>query len=152
MIQTKEHRYSDEKQSYQGVIAYDDTQQGKRPVVLVAHAWMGQSQFEEDKATALAQLGYLAFAIDVYGEGKRANDASEAESLMNAALAGVVEKASPPQTQAGPSPAHPFADFLTEPERGADAPAIPTPMVSNMKVLAAILASLGTELQLAFKP
>lgn len=87
MIQTKEHRYSDEKQSYQGVIAYDDTQQGKRPVVLIAHAWMGQSQFEENKAIALAQLGYLAFAIDVYGKGKRANDASEAESLMNAALA-----------------------------------------------------------------
>lgn len=86
MIQIKEQRYSDEQQSYQGIIAYNDTQQGKRPVVLIAHTWMGQSQFEENKAIALAQLGYLAFAIDVYGQGKRANNASEAESLMNEAL------------------------------------------------------------------
>lgn len=87
MIQTKKQVYSNEKQAYQGVIAYDDRVQGKRPVVLIAHTWMGQSQFEEDKAIALAQLGYLAFAIDVYGQEKRAHDASEAEKLMNEALA-----------------------------------------------------------------
>lgn len=87
MIQIQKHQYADDTQAYQGVIAYDDSWQGKRPVVLVAHAWMGQSQFEEDKAVALAQLGYLAFAIDVYGQGKRAKNTAEAETLMQAALA-----------------------------------------------------------------
>ena len=86
MIQTTQLIYSDKKQSYEGVIAYDDSQKGKRPVVLVSHTWMGQSQFEEDKAKELAKLGYLAFAIDVFGQGRRAKNAEEAEALMNEML------------------------------------------------------------------
>ncbi|WP_318312455.1 dienelactone hydrolase family protein [Flagellimonas crocea] len=83
MIHTNDFIYSDNGKSYQGVVAYDDGITGKRPVVLVAHTWVGQSQFEADKAAELAKLGYLAFAIDVYGQGKRAKDATEAEKLMN---------------------------------------------------------------------
>lgn len=86
MIQTTQLIYSGKKQSYEGVIAYDDSQKGKRPVVLVSHTWMGQSQFEEDKAKELAKLGYLAFAIDVFGQGRRAKNAEEAEALMNEML------------------------------------------------------------------
>ncbi|MFC4219129.1 dienelactone hydrolase family protein [Flagellimonas marina] len=86
MIQTTQLIYSDKKQSYEGVIAYDDSQKGKRPVVLVSHTWMGQSQFEEDKAKELAKLGYLAFAIDVFGQDRRAKNAEEAEALMNEML------------------------------------------------------------------
>ncbi|MEZ4811406.1 MAG: dienelactone hydrolase family protein [Allomuricauda sp.] len=86
MIRTEERVYSDSKRAYQGVVAFDDALEGKRPVVLICHTWVGQSQFEETKAIELAKLGYLAFAIDVYGQGKRAKDASEAEILMNEAL------------------------------------------------------------------
>ncbi|MER3374161.1 MAG: dienelactone hydrolase family protein [Allomuricauda sp.] len=86
MIQTQQLIYSDKQQSYEGVISYDDTIKGKRPVVLVSHTWVGQSQFEEDKAKELAKLGYLAFAIDVFGQGRRAKDANEAEALMNEML------------------------------------------------------------------
>ncbi|WP_036383375.1 dienelactone hydrolase family protein [Muricauda sp. MAR_2010_75] len=86
MIQTTQLTYSDKQQSYEGVIAYDDTIKGKRPVVLIAHTWVGQSDFEEDKAKELAKLGYLAFAIDVFGQGRRAKNADEAEALMNEML------------------------------------------------------------------
>lgn len=86
MIQTQQLIYSDKQQSYEGLIAYDDTIKGKRPVVLVSHTWVGQSDFEEDKAKELAKLGYLAFAIDVFGQGRRAKDANEAEALMNEML------------------------------------------------------------------
>lgn len=87
MITTQEFSYKGLGQTFQGVIAYDEAQKGKRPVVMVSHTWVGQSQFEVEKAEALAEQGYLAFAIDVYGQGKRAKDATEAEELMNEMLA-----------------------------------------------------------------
>ena len=86
MIKTEERIYFDSKKNYQGIIAFDDTLEGKRPVVLICHTWVGQSQFEETKAIELAKLGYLAFAIDVYGQGKRAKNTSDAEAFMNEAL------------------------------------------------------------------
>ncbi len=87
MIQTNNFTYAASGQSYQGVVAHDDSIKGKRPVVLVSHTWVGQSEFETKKASELAKLGYLAFAIDVYGKGKRAKNATEAEALMNELLA-----------------------------------------------------------------
>lgn len=87
MITTQEFIYEGLGQTFQGIIAFDDALQGKRPVVMVSHTWAGQAQFEADKATELAKQGYLAFAIDVYGKGKRAKDATEAEEFMNEMLA-----------------------------------------------------------------
>jgi dienelactone hydrolase len=43
----------------------------KRPVVLVVHAWGGQDEFARAKAHMIADLGYIGFAIDVYGKGRR---------------------------------------------------------------------------------
>lgn len=60
----------------------DDSKMQQWPAVIVAHAWMGQDQFACRKAEALAELGYIGFAADVYGEGKTASDAQEAECLM----------------------------------------------------------------------
>lgn len=54
----------------------------KRPAILVAHAWMGQDQFARKKADALASLGYIAFAADLYGEGRTAAQEEEAQQLM----------------------------------------------------------------------
>ena len=87
MLKKEKYTYEDANQSYEGVVAFDDGIQGKRPVVLVAHTWVGQSDFEASKAEKLAELGYLAFAIDVYGKGRRATNVSEAEALMNEMLA-----------------------------------------------------------------
>src|SRR5690242_16383652 len=50
-------------------VAYDDAAQGRRPAVLIAHQWAGQSDFERGKAEALARLGYVGVAIDLYGKG-----------------------------------------------------------------------------------
>ncbi len=54
----------------------------KRPAILIAHAWMGQDQFARHKADELAQLGYIGFAADLYGEGRTAANAEEAQKLM----------------------------------------------------------------------
>lgn len=65
----------------EGYIAYDDSFQGKRPGVVVAHEWFGQTSYERKRAEQLARLGYVAFAIDMYGKGVRARDGKEAGAL-----------------------------------------------------------------------
>lgn len=60
----------------------EDLRVQKRPAIIVAHAWMGQDSFARHKAEALAELGYIAFAADLYGEGKTASNPQEAQSLM----------------------------------------------------------------------
>jgi dienelactone hydrolase len=54
----------------QGYVAYDDAQKGKRPGVLVAHQWLGLTDYEQRRARQLAQMGYVALALDVYGKGQ----------------------------------------------------------------------------------
>jgi len=69
--------------AYEGVIAWDDSIKTAKPGILIMHMWGGQSEFEADKATQLAEMGYVGFAIDLYGKGVRANNPEEAEQLMN---------------------------------------------------------------------
>lgn len=65
-----------------GYFAYDDQVKGKRPAIMVAHAWRGQDEFARDKAIELAELGFLGFAIDIYGDGIEAKDNDHAKQLM----------------------------------------------------------------------
>jgi len=60
-------KYSDGNLTLTGYVAYDSDSKAKRPGVLVLHDWSGRDEFEEGKAEALAALGYVGFAIDVYG-------------------------------------------------------------------------------------
>lgn len=55
----------------EGYLAYDDAHAGPRPGVLIFHQWMGLTDYEKDRARQLAELGYVAFAADVYGKGVR---------------------------------------------------------------------------------
>jgi dienelactone hydrolase len=57
-------------------------QAGPRPVVLVSHAWAGQTDFERDRAAQLAELGYVGFALDNYGKGVVGNNNDECGALM----------------------------------------------------------------------
>lgn len=65
----------------EGYLAYDDAIPGKRPGVLVVHEWMGHNPYVRKRAEQLARLGYVAFALDMYGKGVRAKDAKEAAAL-----------------------------------------------------------------------
>ncbi|MCX7085190.1 MAG: dienelactone hydrolase family protein [Methylococcales bacterium] len=53
----------------EGYFAFDDSIQGQRPVVLINHAWAGRDGFVEEKAKQIAELGYVGFAVDMYGKG-----------------------------------------------------------------------------------
>ena len=55
-----------------GYLAYDDAVSGKRPGVLVVHEWWGHNEYARKRARMLAELGYAALAVDMYGDGKQA--------------------------------------------------------------------------------
>jgi dienelactone hydrolase len=77
--------YQIEGQSYSGYWVFptgEDPNLQQRPAIIVAHAWMGQDQFARQKAEALAELGYIAFAADLYGEGKATSKPEEAQHFM----------------------------------------------------------------------
>lgn len=87
-LHTDQVLYKHDGREFQGTLAYDDAVRGRRPGVLVAHAWMGQDAYARRRAVMLARLGYVAFALDMYGEGKNARDAEEAARLSGALRAG----------------------------------------------------------------
>ena len=55
-----------------GYVAYDQNVKGKRPAVLVVHEWWGLSEYPKMRARMLAELGYIAMAVDIFGDGKTA--------------------------------------------------------------------------------
>jgi dienelactone hydrolase len=65
-------------------MAWDDQFSGPRPGVLVAHTIAGRSGFEERKAMELAELGYVGFAIDLYGMGTQTTNVEENRDRMMA--------------------------------------------------------------------
>ena len=61
-----------------GWIAYDDDAKGKRPGVVVVHEWWGLTDYMKTRARMLAEAGYVAFAADMYGDGKKTEHPKEA--------------------------------------------------------------------------
>jgi dienelactone hydrolase len=81
-IQTRLVDYYDGESILEGMLVWDDEVGGPRPGVLVSHAWSGRSDYEEGKARKLAELGYVAFALDLYGKGVRGSSVEENSALM----------------------------------------------------------------------
>lgn len=81
-IQQRLIEYEDDGVVLEGRLAWNDADKGPRPGVLVSHAWAGRGDFEDGKADRLAELGYTAFALDLYGKGVRGNSVEENAALM----------------------------------------------------------------------
>ncbi len=62
----------------EGYLAYDDAREGKRPGILVVHEWTGINDYIKGRVRQLAELGYVAFAADIYGKGVRPSNRAEA--------------------------------------------------------------------------
>ncbi len=77
-IRTSIIEYKQGNTVLEGYLAYDDQIQGQRPGVLVVHAWKGLGEYEKRRARELANLGYVAFAADIYGQGIRPKNNQEA--------------------------------------------------------------------------
>ena len=69
-----------------GYLAYDGAAGEPRPGVLVVHEWWGLDDYIRGRARMLAELGYTALAVDMYGDGRTAADPEGAGALMNSVL------------------------------------------------------------------
>src|SRR6516165_9160352 len=82
-IHTERVEYKHGDVVLEGYLAYDDSTTDKRPGVLIVHEWTGMNPYVEKRAEQLAGLGYVAFALDMYGKGVRAKDAKEAAAMSS---------------------------------------------------------------------
>lgn len=81
-MHTSNYLYHHGEQELHGFLAYDDTNDKPRPAVLVAHDWSGRNDFACEKAVMLAKMGYLGFAVDMYGQGRLGASTHEKMGLM----------------------------------------------------------------------
>jgi hypothetical protein len=83
-IISKEIDYKQGDTIMKGMLAYDDDIKGKRPGVLIVHEWWGHNKHARDKAMMLAEEGYVAFAVDMYGNRKNAEHPDDAGKFSSA--------------------------------------------------------------------
>jgi dienelactone hydrolase len=81
-------KYKEENVSYKldtvtmnGYVVYDESTYKKRPAVLVVHEWWGLNDYPKMRAKQLAEMGYIAFAVDMYGNGKTADNPTDAGKM-----------------------------------------------------------------------
>jgi dienelactone hydrolase len=77
-IVTQAVSYKQDNTDLEGFLAYDNAVKGKRPGVLVVHEWWGLNDFAKKTAERLAKMGYVAFAVDMYGKGRVTKDPEQA--------------------------------------------------------------------------
>lgn len=80
-VKTQTVTYKHEGVTLKGHLAYDDASKEKRPGILVVHEWWGLNDYARKRAEQLAGLGYVAFACDMYGEGKTTEHPKEAGAM-----------------------------------------------------------------------
>lgn len=78
-VKGEEITYNDGSVTLKGYVAYDATKKGKRPAVIVVPEWWGNNEYTRMRARMLAELGYIAIAADIYGDGKIAADPGKAQ-------------------------------------------------------------------------
>src|SRR6185503_20693244 len=77
-IKTQDIDYKDGNVELQGFLAYDDARQQPAPGVLIVHEWWGNNEYSRERAKQLAELGYVAFALDMFGKGVKAENPQDA--------------------------------------------------------------------------
>lgn len=77
VIKTERVTYRQGETTLEGLVAYDDAVTELRPGILIIHDWNGLDDYEIGRAKQLAELGYVAFAVDIYGQGVRPKTPAE---------------------------------------------------------------------------
>ena len=80
-VKTENITYKVGDKTFKGVLAYDDALKSKRPGILVVHEFWGLNDYARKRAEQLAGLGYVAFAVDMYGDGKTTEHPKEAGAM-----------------------------------------------------------------------
>ena len=82
-VVSKPVQYDHKGTALEGYLAYDDSITGKRPGVLVVHEWWGLNDYVRTRVEKLAKLGYVAFALDMYGKGIWTKEPAKAKELSS---------------------------------------------------------------------
>ncbi|MBE7436816.1 MAG: dienelactone hydrolase family protein [Spirochaetales bacterium] len=87
-IVARAHNYTSSGEQFQGYLAYPANlkKNKKIPGILVIHEWWGHNEYVRHRARKLAELGYAALAIDMYGSGKLATHPAEARAFAQESL------------------------------------------------------------------
>jgi dienelactone hydrolase len=85
-IYSEELTYESDGEVLKGFLAYDENIEGKRPGILVVHEWWGHNPYARKRAKMLAELGYTALAIDMFGDGRQANHPDDAMKFVQEVL------------------------------------------------------------------
>lgn len=80
-IKEEKTNYTLDEKNYNDVVMYDDNIKGKRPAILVVPEWWGLNDYTKSRTKQLAELGYIAMAVDMYGDGEIAANPEEAQQL-----------------------------------------------------------------------
>jgi dienelactone hydrolase len=81
--------YTSDSTTLKGFLVYDNNIKGKRPGVIVVHEWWGHNDYARNRARMLAELGYTALALDMYGDGKTADHPEDAQKFAGAIFSNV---------------------------------------------------------------
>ncbi|MBF0262704.1 MAG: dienelactone hydrolase family protein [Magnetococcales bacterium] len=76
--------YASQGVTLKGYLAIDESRAGKLPGVLVVHEWWGHNEYARKRARMLAEMGYAALAVDMYGDGKTAEHPDDAKGFSSA--------------------------------------------------------------------
>lgn len=82
MFHSQQIEYHDDDVLLEGYAVFPNNLNSKKPIILVVHDWSGINEFAREKANQLAGLGYIGFAIDMYGKGRTGKTKDEKIKLM----------------------------------------------------------------------
>ncbi|WP_462253728.1 dienelactone hydrolase family protein [Ekhidna sp.] len=85
-VPSGEYSYTADSITMNGYLAVNSTIDGKKPGILVVHEWWGHNDYSRQRADMLADMGYVALAVDMYGDGKQAAHPDEAGAFAGMVL------------------------------------------------------------------
>jgi len=83
--------YATDSTNLKGYIAYNENSKEKRPGILIVHEWWGHNDYVRERADKLAELGYTAIAVDMYGDGKQAAHPGDAGKFAGMVMSNLPE-------------------------------------------------------------
>ncbi len=90
-VKGEEVTYATDSTNLKGYIAFDINAKEKRPGVLIVHEWWGHNNYVRQRADMLAELGYTAIAVDMYGDGKQADHPDDAGKFAMSVMTNLPE-------------------------------------------------------------
>ncbi|MEX0359489.1 MAG: dienelactone hydrolase family protein, partial [Allomuricauda sp.] len=90
-VKGAEVAYASDSTNLKGYIAFDENSTEKRPGILIVHEWWGHNDYVRERANMLAELGYTALAVDMYGDGKQADHPDDAGKFAMSVMGNLPE-------------------------------------------------------------